>query len=73
MDLIKACQIDSRWDDAIDFAEAELATVTKRRSQLQMAIRMLRRNRDDGMPWPSGTTDGRDPSLNHSIQDHFNQ
>jgi hypothetical protein len=57
--------IDPRWDEAIQFGEEELRRneeelqkTTKRRKQLQMAIRLLRRNRDDGLPWPESKPEG---------------
>lgn len=40
------------WDSAIRLAESELEKVAQRSRQLRRAIRLLKRNRDDGLEWP---------------------
>ena len=43
---------DSKWNDAIEWAESELADLRLRTGKLTRALRLLKANRRDGIPWP---------------------
>lgn len=56
--------VDSRvnvangWDGAIQCAEADLKQILRRGRQLRRALRLLKKNRDDGLEWPNSSQIG---------------
>jgi hypothetical protein len=58
IDTSSDCQhVDSKWDQAIVDAEAELKEIEKRRAGLRRAIQIFRENKRDGVAWP-GAAEG---------------
>lgn len=53
---IQRCKQGPGWDEAIEYAERKLESVEKQLSQLRSAIETFRRNKEQGLPWPSSET-----------------
>ena len=56
------------WDKAITFAEAELRKNSQRRNQLRRSIRLLKKNKADGLKWPETAENSPESVVLHQVE-----
>lgn len=56
--LDKRQSFENKWDNAINDAETQIETLTKRVRSLKTALLVFKANKRDGVPWPGENEKG---------------